>query len=57
MKILLLNYLKNMDYEHIYGPNIERDFYSPFYEEELENSLHNINRGFHILHCRKQQIS
>jgi len=35
---------KNMEYEHIYGPDIERDFYSPFYEDELENVLHNINK-------------
>ena len=41
----IIELFENMDYEHIYGPNIERDFYSPFYEEELENSLHNINRG------------
>lgn len=41
----IIELFENMDYEHIYGPNIERDFYSPFYEEELENSLQNINRG------------
>lgn len=41
----IIELFENMDYEHTYGPNIERDFYSPFYEEELENSLHNINRG------------
>lgn len=40
----IIELFENMDYEHIYGPDIERDFYSPFYEEELENSLHNINR-------------
>lgn len=41
----IIELFENMGYEHVYGPNIERDFYSPFYEEELENSLHNINRG------------
>lgn len=41
----IIELFENMCYEHVYGPNIERDFYSPFYEEELENSLHNINRG------------
>lgn len=41
----VIELFKNIDYKHIYGPNIERDFYSPFYEEELENVLHNINKG------------
>ena len=34
-----------LGYEHIYGPDIERDFYSPLYEEVLEDSLYRINRG------------
>lgn len=40
----IIELFKNMDYEHVYGPNIERDFYSPFYEDELEDALHNINK-------------
>lgn len=40
----VIELFKNMEYQHIYGPDIERDFYSPFYEEELENMLHNINK-------------
>lgn len=34
-----------LGYEHIYGPDIERDFYSPLYEEVLEDSLYRINNG------------
>ena len=34
-----------LGYEHIYGPDIERDFYSPLYEEVLEDSLYRINGG------------
>lgn len=34
-----------LGYEHIYGPDIERDFYSPLYEDVLEDSLYRINRG------------
>lgn len=34
-----------LGYEHIYGPDIERDFYSPLFEEVLEDSLYRINRG------------
>ena len=41
----IIELFKKMDYDHVYGPNIERDFYSPFYEEILEESLHNINKG------------
>lgn len=34
----------NLGYEHVYGPDIERDFYSPFYEEILVDSLYRLNR-------------
>ena len=40
----VIELFKNMRYEHIYSPNIERDFYSPFYEDVLEDVLHNINK-------------
>ena len=30
---------------YIYGPDIERDFYSPLYEEVLLDSLYRLNRG------------
>ena len=35
----------NMGYTHLYAPDLERDFYSPLHNEELEESLHRINRG------------
>ena len=35
----------NLGYEYAYGPNIERDFYSPLYEEVLLDSLYRLNRG------------
>ena len=28
-----------LEYEYVYGPDVERDFYSPLYEEVLEESL------------------
>lgn len=34
-----------MGYTHLYGPDIERDYYVPFYEEQLMESLSNVNRG------------
>lgn len=34
----------DLGYEYIYGPEIERDFYSPLYHEVLENSLYRLNK-------------
>ena len=33
----------NMGYTHVYGPNVERDFSNPLYQELLEDSLFRIN--------------
>lgn len=35
----------DLGYEHIYGPDIERDFHSPLYEEALLDSLYRLNSG------------
>lgn len=35
----------DLGYEHIYGPDIERDFHSPLYEEVLLDSLYRLNSG------------
>lgn len=35
----------DLGYQHVYGPDIERDFYSPLYEDILINSLYRLNRG------------
>ena len=35
----------DLGYEYAYGPDIERDFYSPLYEEILIDSLYRLNRG------------
>jgi len=34
-----------LEYEYIYGPDIERDFYSPLYEDVLIDSLHHLNKN------------
>lgn len=34
-----------LDYEHVYGPDIERDFDSPLYETVLVDSLYRLNSG------------
>lgn len=33
----------DLGYDYVYGPDIDRDFYSPFYEDVLSNSIHRIN--------------
>ena len=35
----------NLEYEYAYGPDIERDFYNPLYEEVLLDSLYRLNKG------------
>lgn len=35
----------DLGYEYIYGPDIERNFYSPLYEDILVDSLYRLNRG------------
>lgn len=35
----------NLGYEYVYGPDIERDFYSPLYEDVLIEYLYRLNRG------------
>lgn len=35
----------DMGYEHAYAHDIDRDFYSPLYEEVLVDSLNHLSRG------------
>lgn len=35
----------DLGYEYVYGPDIERDFYCPLYEDVLLESLYRLNRG------------
>lgn len=39
----LIALFENLGYQHQYGPNIERDYYVPFYEKQLIESLTTIN--------------
>lgn len=34
----------DLGYEYVYGPDVDRDFYSPLYEKVLVNSLYSLNR-------------
>lgn len=44
-KSLIELFQNDLEYEYVYGPDIERDFYSPFYEDLLIESLYRINHG------------
>lgn len=44
-KSLIELFQNDLEYEYVYGPDIERDFYSPFYEDVLLDSLQRINHG------------
>lgn len=39
----LLELLDNLGYDHVYGPEIERDYRVPFYEAQLSHSLMLVN--------------
>ena len=36
-------FTNTLDYRHVYAPDVDRDFNSPIYEEELVSSLHRLN--------------
>ena len=39
----------NMGYTYVYGPDVERDYHSPLYEDVLLPSLQRINKGLPIV--------
>lgn len=39
----IIELFQNMGYKYIYGPDVERDFYNPLYEVELDNALRRLN--------------
>ncbi|MCD7944086.1 MAG: type I restriction endonuclease subunit R [Clostridia bacterium] len=39
----IIELFKSMGYTHVYGPDVERDFRSPLYDEVLENRIANLN--------------
>ena len=39
----LIELFQNMGWEHVYGPDIERDWHSPLYDSVLEDSIRRIN--------------
>ena len=39
----IIELFQNMGYRYVYGPDVDRDFYSPLYEEELTGALRRLN--------------
>jgi len=39
----VIQLFQGMGYRHVYGPDLERDHYSPLYDEELVDALHRLN--------------
>ena len=39
----IIELFQNMGYRYVYAPDLERDFCSPLYEEELLSALHRLN--------------
>ena len=39
----LIELLQNMGWQHVYGPEIERDWHSPLYDSVLEESIRRLN--------------
>ena len=39
----IIELFQNMGYEYVYSPEIERDFYSPLYNDVLIEYMHRLN--------------
>ena len=39
----IIELFENMGWRHVYGPDLDRDYHDPLYEDELEDSIHRIN--------------
>ena len=38
-------FIQDLDYDYLYGPDVERDYHSPLYEDDLLPSLQAVNPG------------
>lgn len=39
----IIELFRHMGWRYVYGPDLERDYHDPLYEDELEGALHRIN--------------
>lgn len=40
---LIAFFEKRLGYDHLYGPDVDRDYYVPFYEDRVMQKLHEVN--------------
>ena len=40
----IIELYQQMGYDYVYGPNVERDYTDPLYQDVLTSSIENINR-------------
>ena len=41
----IIELFQNMGYQYVYGPDVERDYKSPLYDDVMVESLHRLNAG------------
>ena len=46
----VIELFQNMGYQHIYAPDLERDFRSPLYEDELDDAIQHYRRRRFQMH-------
>ena len=39
----IIELFEDMGWRHVYGPDVERDYEDPLYEEQLDDAIHRIN--------------
>ena len=44
----IIELFENMGYDHLYAPDLDRDYSSPLLDNELRSSLVRINRGLPV---------
>ena len=41
----IIELFKNMGYDHVYGFDVEHNYYSPLYEDVLNDYIHRLNKN------------
>ncbi len=44
----IIELFQNMNYRHIYGVDVDKDFHNPLYENKLTNALYHEKKGFRV---------
>ena len=49
----VIELFENMGYRHVYGPDVDRDYNCPLYEDELVSALRRLNSSMPDDHKRR----